>query len=61
MHRFKVRGFVVIPALAALMLLAAGCGSSGSGSAPKASPTASHSACSVALGGHVVGDRDRLP
>ena len=44
MHRFKVRGFVVIPALAALILLAAGCSSSGSGSPPKASPTASHSA-----------------
>jgi hypothetical protein len=49
MHRFAVRGFVVIPALAALMILAAGCSSSGHSSAPKASPTtpASHSAPST--------------
>jgi hypothetical protein len=38
MHRFAVRGFIVIPALAALMILAAGCSSSGHTSA-----TASHS------------------
>lgn len=49
MHRFEVRGFVVIPALAALMLLAVGCSSSGSASPPPASPTAtaSHSAAST--------------
>jgi hypothetical protein len=40
MHRFAVRGFIVIPALAALMILAAGCSSSGHTSPPKASPTA---------------------
>jgi hypothetical protein len=44
MHRFAVRGFIVIPALAVLMILAAGCSSSGHTSAPKTSPpaTASH-------------------
>jgi len=41
MHRFGVRGFVVIPALAALMILAAGCSSSGHTTPPKASPTTS--------------------
>ena len=41
MHRFGVRGFIVIPALAALMILAAGCSSSGHTSPPKASPTTS--------------------
>jgi hypothetical protein len=52
MHRFAVRGFIVIPALAALMILAAGCGSSGHSSPPKASPTAtaSHSAPSTTSG-----------
>ena len=52
MHRFAVRGFVVIPALAALMILAAGCSSSGHTSAPKTSPpaTASHSAPSTTSG-----------
>jgi hypothetical protein len=46
MHRFEVRGFVVIPALAALMLLAAGCSSSGHASVPgnSAAATPSHSA-----------------
>jgi hypothetical protein len=39
MHRFAVRGFIVIPALAALMILAAGCSSSGHTSPPA---TASH-------------------
>jgi len=46
MHRFAVRGFVVIPALAALMILAAGCSSSGHTSAPSTTP-ASHSAPST--------------
>jgi hypothetical protein len=46
MHRFAVRGFVAIPALAALMILAAGCGSSGHSSPPKAS----HSAPSTTSG-----------
>jgi HPt (histidine-containing phosphotransfer) domain-containing protein len=50
MHRFAVRGFIVIPALAALMILAAGCGSSGHTSSPKASPTATHSAPSTTSG-----------
>ena len=40
MHRFALRGFIVIPALAALMILAAGCSSSGHTSAPKTSPAA---------------------
>jgi hypothetical protein len=40
MHRFTVRGFIVIPALAALMILAVGCSSSGNSSPPKSSPTA---------------------
>src|SRR5215469_13377646 len=40
MHGFAVRGFIVIPALAALMILAVGCSSSGQTSPPKASPTA---------------------
>ena len=61
MHRFEVRGFVVIPALAALMLLAVGCSSSGYASPPKASAHGVALGGSVALGGHVVGDRDRLP
>jgi len=39
MHGFAVRGFIVIPALAALMILAVGCSSSGNTSPPKASPT----------------------
>ena len=39
MHRFAVRGFIVIPALAALMILAAGCSSSGHNSPPAASHT----------------------
>jgi hypothetical protein len=49
MHRFTVRGFVAIPALAALMILAVGCSSSGHSPSPKASPaaTASHSAPST--------------
>ena len=52
MHRFALRGFIVIPALAALMILAAGCSSSGHTSAPKTSPaaTASHSAPSTTSG-----------
>jgi hypothetical protein len=52
MHRFAMRGFIVIPALAALMILAAGCSSSGHASAPKTSPpaTASHSAPSTTSG-----------
>lgn len=52
MHRFAVRGLIAIPALAALMILAAGCGSSGHASAPKTSPpaTASHSAPSTTSG-----------
>ena len=49
MHRFEVRGFVVIPALAALMLLAAGCSSSGHASVPPkfSCADASHSAAST--------------
>jgi len=43
MHGFAVRGFIVIPALAALMILAVGCSSSGHTSPPKASPTVTHS------------------
>jgi hypothetical protein len=52
MHRFAVRGFIVIPALAALMILAAGCGSSGHGSSAATSPTATptHSAPSTTSG-----------
>jgi hypothetical protein len=52
MHRFALRGFVVIPALAALMILAAGCSSSGNSSPPKASPTATatHSSPAAASG-----------
>lgn len=52
MHRFALRGFIAIPALAALMILAAGCSSSGHTSAPKTSPaaTASHSAPSTTSG-----------
>jgi len=46
MHRFAVRGFVVIPALAALMILAVGCSSSGHASAPSTTPP-SHSAPST--------------
>jgi hypothetical protein len=37
MHRHAVRGFAVLPALAAFMILAVGCGSSGHTSAPKTS------------------------
>lgn len=52
MHGFAVRGFIVIPALAALMILIAGCSSSGNSSAPKTSPpaTATHSAPSTTSG-----------
>jgi hypothetical protein len=50
MYRFAVRGFIVIPALAALMILAAGCSSSGHTSPPKASPTATHSTPSSTSG-----------
>jgi len=50
MHGFAVRGLIVIPALAALMILAAGCGSSGHTSSPKASPTATHSAPATTSG-----------
>jgi hypothetical protein len=52
MHRFAVRGFIVIPALAALMILAVGCSSSGNTSPPNASPTATatHSSPGAASG-----------
>jgi hypothetical protein len=40
MHSHAVRGFVVISALAALIILAVGCGSSGHTSTAKKSPTA---------------------
>ena len=43
MHRFAVRGFIVIPALAALMILAAGCSSSGHSGEASPPATASHS------------------
>lgn len=56
MHRFAVRGFIVIPALAALMILAAGCSSSGHPSASKSSPpaTASSPASGVAAACHKI-------
>ena len=56
MHRFAVRGFIVIPALAVLMILAAGCSSSGHPSAAKSSPpaTASSPASGVAAACHKI-------
>lgn len=56
MHRFAVRGLIVIPALAALMMLAAGCSSSGHTSAPKTSPpaTASSPTSGVAAACHKI-------
>jgi len=48
MHRHAVRGFLVIPVLAALMTLAAGCGSSGHPSTPKTSPSATNSLSATA-------------
>ena len=48
MHRHAVRGFLVIPALAALMIVAVGCGSSGHPSTPKTSPPATHSMSATA-------------
>jgi hypothetical protein len=54
MHRHAVRGFVVIPALAALMLLAVGCGSSGNSSTPKTSPSATGSMSAAAAACHKI-------
>jgi hypothetical protein len=56
MHRFAVRGFIVIPALAAVMILAAGCSSSGHPSAAKSSPpaTASSPASGAAAACHKI-------
>ena len=48
MHRQVLRGFVVISALAAVMILADGCGSSGHPSAAKTSPAVTSSMSATA-------------
>jgi hypothetical protein len=54
MHRNAVRGLVVIPALAALMILVVGCSSSGHPPAPKTSPTAASSMSAAAAACHKI-------
>jgi hypothetical protein len=48
MHRHAARGFLVIPALAAVMILAVGCASSGHPSTSNTSPPATHSMSATA-------------
>jgi hypothetical protein len=54
MHRHAVRGFVVIPFLATLMILAVGCSNSGHTSTPKTSPSATGSMSAAATACHKI-------
>lgn len=54
MHRHAVRGFVAIPALAALMILTVGCSSSGHPSTPKTSTPAPSSTSAAAAACHKI-------
>jgi hypothetical protein len=54
MHKHAVRGFIVIPALAALVILTVGCASSGHTPPPATSPTATSSTPAAAAACHKI-------